>query len=356
MRILKTLSPFLFLALAACNTSEAEKDYLCVIKSPVIHFKDSLDFSEPVFYGDGNFILYDSKTILYHEINCYGDGIGCGTGMDYSKPGKLYLTPEKLIEIKYSELDQFLKTKFKRIKHNTHIISIGSSTDTVRNPGYTILMNFKNRHKNILVSVRKWTEEEEYVATAKMKNKEYDPAKIKWKVGFADGDEWIKERRIQFLPPVVEDSENSPKPATKRKLTKYFYPNMSACGGAVYGYYDDTTLVEIDSKYGGEFSLTYQTVQYDQGKIISLIYGEEFPKWDDYHRKYPNSTEIDPKNLTYTNDRVEIDFYPVKKIRTFSNKKRIKNSITEEKIQQLLDCAKQMEEELAREKEIVKND
>lgn len=355
MRILKTLFLFLILVLAACNSGEAEKDYLCVIKAPVIHSKDSLDYSEPVFYGQNNFILYDSKTIIYYEKlpSC---GTGCGTGMDYSKPGKLYLTPENLIKINYPELERFLKTKFMMNKSPYgNIISISSPVDTIRNPAYTTLLNFQKKHKDILVSVRKWTEEEQYVATAKMKHKKYDPDSIKWKVGFADGNGWIRERTIQFLPPVVTDSEKAMKPA-KKQLVKYFYPNMSSCGGALYGYYDDTVLVKIESKFGGEFSLTYQTVQYDHGKITHLVYGQELPKMDDYHKKYPNSEEIDPKKLTYTSDRVEIDFYPVKKIRTYSNKKPVKNSISQEEIDQLIDYAKSMEEELASEKIIEKDE
>lgn len=350
MRILKTLFLFLMLVLAACNSGEAEKDYLCVIKTPVIHSKDSLDYSEPVFYGQNNFILYDSKTILYHERlpSC---GMGCGTGMDFSKPARIELLPERLIKIKYSELERFLKLKF-RMNRSLYgnIISISSPVDTIRNPAYTKLIDFQKRHKNMLVSVRKWTEEEEYAATAKMEHKKYDPAKIKWKIGFADGDGWILERTIQFLPPVVEDSENAAKPKNQKTLTKYFYPNMSSCGGALYGYYDDTTLIKIDSKFGGELSLTYQTVVYDRGKIRHITYGQELPKTEEYHQKYPNSEGIDREKLTYTSERVEIDFYPVKKIRTYSNKKQVKNSITEENIQQLLDCAKQMEAELASEK------
>ena len=207
------------LVLAACNSGEAEKDYLCVIKTPVILSKDSLDYSEPVFYGDNNFILYDSETILYHTPGCHGTGMGCGTGMDFSKPVKLYLTPEDLIKIRYSELDHFLKTKFNR--HNipgTSILSISSSVDTIRNPAYTKLIDFQKRHKNMLVSVRKWTEEEEYVATAKMNHQKYDPTKIQWKVGFADGEAWIQEKTIRFLPPVVEDSENAAKPKNKKTL------------------------------------------------------------------------------------------------------------------------------------------
>lgn len=358
MKILKTFFPVLIFALTACNTGEPEKDYLCVIKSPVIYSKDSLDYSEPVFYGQNNFILYDSKTILYHEIKPSCRGGGCCTEMDYSKPGKLYLTPENLIKINYSELERFLKAKFMMNKNHHHsIISISSPVDTIRNPAYTALIDFQKRHKDVLVSVRKWTEEEQYVATAKMKNKKYDPTKIQWKVGFADGNDWVIEKNIsfiQFLPPIVEDSENATKPKGKKKLTKYFYPNMSPCGGALYGYYDDTTLVKIDSKFGGELSLTYQTIEYDHGKITCLIYGQEFPKMEEYHQKYPTSEDIDQEKLTYTNDYVVIDFYPVKKIRTYSNKKIVKNNISEEKIHQLLDCAKEMEQELASEKQLIK--
>ena len=116
----------------------------------------------------------------------------------------------------------------------------------------------------------------------------------------------------------------------------------------------NTEEVKIDAIFGGEYSATRQIFHYDHGKIVHLIYTEEFPKWDDYNKRHPSNTEIDKSKLTYTNDRVEIDFYPIKKIRTYSNKKRIKNVISEERIQQLLDCAKQMEKELSSEKQLVK--
>ena len=56
MRIPKTLFPFLFLCLAACNTDEAEKNYLYVIKSPLVYSKDSIVSNELAFYGQINFI------------------------------------------------------------------------------------------------------------------------------------------------------------------------------------------------------------------------------------------------------------------------------------------------------------
>nr|WP_294860192.1 hypothetical protein [uncultured Fluviicola sp.] len=352
----RSLLCFLLILTGALTSCKKEKDYLYVIKSPVIYSEDSLEFSAPVFYGQNNFILYDSKTILYHNKSVF---YGCGTGIDFTKPARLYLSPDSFTEIKYSKLAHFLKTKFNWKKgFHSKIMSIASSTDTIRNPGYTALMNFMKRHKEILCSVRKWTEEEEYTAKAKIKKGKYEPHKIKWKTGFADGNKlFTLEYPVRFLEPIEQKKEeigNLIKPSKKTNLTKYFYPNMSSCGGALYGYYDRHTLVKIDSRYNAELGYSQKIIQYENEEITQIIYAEHFAKWDEYLEKYPNDEETDEKKMSYTDDRLEIDFYPVKKIRTYSNNQLTKNVVSEESIQQLLDCAKQMEKELSSEKQLVK--
>jgi hypothetical protein len=355
MSILKTLFPFAFIfpVFISCDINQKAKDYFYVIKSPVIHSVDSLDYSEPVFYGQNNFILYDSKTIFYHNKCVFH---WCGTGIDYTKPDRLFLASGDLIKLKPGELKHFLETKFNwKNKHSSvRIMSISSSTDTIRNPAYSILLDFQKRHENMLVSVRKWTEEEEYVATAKMKKHPYESHKIKWKKGFSDGSESFElEDVIRFLPPKVESIE---KPPIKRSLTKYFYPSMSFCGGGLYGYYDDTTLVKIDATYGLDQGMSRRIIEYDKEKIIRITFSESYAELDKYRKKYPDDTEFDNKKMTYTNNQVKIDFYPIKRIRTYSNNKPVKNSITQEKIDQLIECAKRMEEELTTEKIIEKDE
>lgn len=187
------------IVLLSCEEKQQkEPDYFVI--NPFV--KDSLDEVEPIFYGDHNFILADSEKIYYHDNSGYYYGM-CGTGIDFTKPPYLCLTPDSLREIKQEDLLGFLKKIAK--KPNRHLlISISSPVDTIRNNAVFVIRNFfENKKKDQLVGIRKFTEEEEYVVQAKLNNKAYNPRNISWKTGFSIEVPSMSET-IKFIPPEVQ--------------------------------------------------------------------------------------------------------------------------------------------------------
>ncbi len=184
---------FLLFLLFACS-GEKKHDYDYIIKKIDPKFY-------PIFYGQHNFILIDSNKVYYHDKYVFH---GCGTGIDGTKPARLDLYPDTLKEIKLSALNKYLKS----LKYTPtspggfHFASISSQTDTIRNKAFVVLTNFFKKIK-YRYSIRKCTEEEEFVSIAKNENKAYEPYKIKWKVGF-DQEIPSLEEIIKFLPPKVE--------------------------------------------------------------------------------------------------------------------------------------------------------
>ena len=81
------------------------------------------------------------------------------------------------------------------------------STDTIKNRAYQIITDFFKSKKfihpqysrlekdsTIRYNVRNWTEEEQYVITAKINKTKYDPNKVEWNEGFD----------IEFVPPLTK--------------------------------------------------------------------------------------------------------------------------------------------------------
>ncbi|WP_430405450.1 hypothetical protein [Fluviicola sp.] len=188
---------FVFIFVSCGENEEKSPDYFVI--QPFV--ADSLDEgAEPVFYGDHNFILADSEKIYYHDNSGYSRGM-CGTGIDFTKPPQLFLTPDSLKEIKKEDLLDFLKTTTKKRGHYL-LVSISSPVDTIRNNAVFIIRNFYENKKKTYLGIRKFTEEEEYVVRAKLTNKVYDPRKIKWKTGFSIETPPVSET-IKFIPPEI---------------------------------------------------------------------------------------------------------------------------------------------------------
>jgi hypothetical protein len=184
----------LTLILISCSTKKDNKvDFYYVIKHFDATKQDTKDkFAPPpppkMFYGLHNFILLSSK-IFYHNNNIIRR---CGVGIDYTKPPRLYITPDSLIEIKISELENFLKINIPDSLYNGYNVSaiISSPTDTIRNTTFNIIKEYFVE-KNIKHGIRNLTEEEDFVLNAKIKKEKYNPENQNFKIGFD----------IQFEPP-----------------------------------------------------------------------------------------------------------------------------------------------------------
>ena len=74
---------------------------------------------------------------------------------------------------------------------------------------------------------------------------------------------------------------------TENELIKVFYPNMSACGGGLYGYYQGDNLILISSNYGAELGYSSKTVYLKEDKIVKIMYCEHYAEWVKYEEKFP---------------------------------------------------------------------
>lgn len=181
------------------NWTAPEIDYLTYIEKPRYINKKEEFIRKEVANGNLNFIFYKNKVYLFTNQIHFGEL--CGTGIDFSKPFKQYITPDSLIEIKEIDFKKNVSRKIHEInlplenarkKYNSYelqksriIISIGLDKDSVKG-NIPKMMNKIWNDKRIRFSfVRKLTEEEREVAKAKYYDLPYDFDKVNWKVGFA---------------------------------------------------------------------------------------------------------------------------------------------------------------------------
>ena len=186
---IKLLPFFLCTLLISCSNKQEKKDEVYyIIKHPErVKRKDTFNLPRPpeIFYGNFNFILVDSLRAFYFSSNNFF--ASCIKTVQDSKPQRLNLTPNEIIEIKTSELPEFLKKlpidsikKYDRYSTG----SISSAQDTIKNRAFKIINEYFLTHGVKYFAIRNLTEEEQYVSEAKIQNKIYDPDKIEWKIGF----------------------------------------------------------------------------------------------------------------------------------------------------------------------------
>jgi hypothetical protein len=132
-----------------------------------------------LFYGEHNFILYEQSKIFYHNEHLFHL---CGTGIDYSKPPKIYLTADSLTEITIEELEQFLS---QTLPQNQHVsASISSNTSNIKNDAFPIILQYLKVNNFSIFAIRIWTEEEENAFYSKTNSTSYHPKTANFKTGF----------------------------------------------------------------------------------------------------------------------------------------------------------------------------
>lgn len=135
------------------------------------------------FYFTHNFIFFDTSKIFYFYGHFNYKFINCGVGIDYSKPNKINLLPDSLIELKINNLQEFLKNLGK-VDGIMRAFSVASSTDTIRTRAFSLITNYCKEQKCNWYP-RSWTEEEQYAVTAKINNTPYNSDSVVWEVGFS---------------------------------------------------------------------------------------------------------------------------------------------------------------------------
>lgn len=138
------------------------------------------------------------------------------------------------------------------------------------------------------------------------------------------------------------------------RLEKFFHPNMSHCGGNLYGFYDSGELVKIESRFGAEFGYSIRNIEFKNGEVIKIFYHEYYADYEKFSQNYPNSEFIDREKLTYTDTSYIIEFGTKNSFKKYGGKVLVSNQINEDLIQKLLDCAETMKYELDSEKVRVK--
>jgi hypothetical protein len=182
--------PFLFLLLTSllfsCTEPVEEKkpELLYVITHGEPPGYDSMPSPPPMsWYGHHNFVLGDSGRIFHHSRQDPGQ---CFYGDGQNKPPRIHMLPGHFKEIKFESLKVFLMRNVLDTTEegDTVFATISYRTDTITNPGYTVIKNhFRNTGiKNYLV--RNWTEEEKFTLTAGLNKKTYYTDSVEFKIGF----------------------------------------------------------------------------------------------------------------------------------------------------------------------------
>ena len=131
-------------------------------------------------------------------------------------------------------------------------------------------------------------------------------------------------------------------------LTKKFYPNMSACGGGLFGYYYNNELKLIDSKYQAELGYSSKKIYWAGDQILKIKYREYFAEWGKYEKNYPpEKIEYDPSKMTYSDTIYEITLGDKYEFKKMADNKLISTKTDSTLIEKLTDCGKRMKTELA---------
>ena len=130
-------------------------------------------------------------------------------------------------------------------------------------------------------------------------------------------------------------------------LTKKFYPNMSACGGGLFGFYYNNELKLIDSKYQAELGYSSKKIYWNGNEILKIKYREYFAEWEKYEKNYPpKKVEYDPNKMTYSDTIYEITFGDKYEFKKIADNKLISTKTDSTLIEKLTDCGKRMKTEL----------
>jgi hypothetical protein len=127
--------------------------------------------------------------------------------------------------------------------------------------------------------------------------------------------------------------------------------NMSACAGALTGYYHEGKLVYLKGLYAAELGYTEQKLYLKDSIPYKLHYRQYFAEWEKYALKYPDrEAELDEKKMTYSDTLYHITFTNPVKIAKTSRGKYVNNKMEKDMLGYIKGCVKEMYEELEKER------
>lgn len=130
-------------------------------------------------------------------------------------------------------------------------------------------------------------------------------------------------------------------------LTKKFYPNMSYCGGALYGFYYNGELKLIDSKYQAELGYSSKKIYWNGEQVLKIKFREYSAEWGKYEENYPpDKVEYDPNKMTYSDTIYEITFGDKYEFKKMADDKLVSRETDSTLVDNLINCGKRMKMEL----------
>jgi hypothetical protein len=131
------------------------------------------------------------------------------------------------------------------------------------------------------------------------------------------------------------------------KLERFFYPQMSFCGGALEGIYLNDVLIRIESTYGYDMGYSEQNIDFKDGRITKIEYRQHYANWEKYNERYgAEGGDIDPSKMTYFDTLYILKFKPKREFTIYSGKKKVNGEVSKELLKSLLDCTVTMQNEL----------
>jgi hypothetical protein len=135
------------------------------------------------------------------------------------------------------------------------------------------------------------------------------------------------------------------------KVERFFYPQMSFCGGSLEGLYSNDALIRIESTYGYDMGYSEKNIDFKKGRITKIEYREHYADWETYNQRYGDEEgDIDASKMTYVDTLYILKFEPIRQFTIYSGKKRVQQQVSKELLDRLLDCTATMQKELTTER------
>ena len=160
--------------------------------------------NDSIFYAYNNIIIYNNQKIFWQDSKSLSihPMYKCGTGLDRSKPPFLDFKPANLHPLLAKNLEKYiLINRFQENQTDSISICFASNTPFITGEISDAILKLKQNHPRFKILFRTITEEQFFVAKAKINKLSYDAKKQNWKVNFNDSQIPSLEETIKFIDP-----------------------------------------------------------------------------------------------------------------------------------------------------------